>query len=41
MNSQKQFYSKLYSSSKSKLDTSNVENFFNKPNLPKLSSEAS
>jgi len=41
MNSQKQFYSKLYSSSKTKLDTSNAENSFNIPKLPKLSSEAS
>ena len=41
MNSQKQFYSKLYSSSKTKLDTSNAENIFNIPNLTKLSSEAS
>lgn len=42
MNSQKQFYSKLYSSSKTKWDTSNSENVFTMiPNLPKLSSEAS
>ena len=41
MNSQKQFYTKMYSSSKTKLDTPDAQNFFENPNLPKLSSEAS
>jgi len=40
MNSQKQFYTKLYSSCKTKLDTSEATAFFENPNLPKLSSEA-
>ena len=41
MNSQKQFYTKLYSSSKTKLDTPDAQNVFENPNLPKLSGEAS
>ena len=41
MNAQKQFYTKLYSSSKTKLDTPDAEIFFENPNLSKLSSEAS
>jgi len=41
MNAQKQFYTKLYSSSKTKLDTPDAAIFFENPNLSKLSSEAS
>ena len=41
INSQKQFYTKLYSSCKTKLDTPEATAFFENPNLPKLSSEAS
>jgi len=41
MNTQKQFYTKLYSSSKTKLDTPDAALFFENPNLSKLSSEAS
>ena len=40
MNAQKQFYTKLYSSSKTKLDTLDAAIFFDNPNLSKLSSEA-
>jgi len=39
MNTQKQFYTKLYSSSKTKLDTPDAALFFENPNLSKLSSE--
>ena len=41
MNVQKEFYTKLYSSSKTKLDTPDAAIFFENPNLSKLSSEAS
>jgi len=41
MNAQKQFYTKLYSSSKTKLDTPDAALFFENPNLSKLSSVAS
>ena len=41
MNAQKQFYTKLYSSSKTKLDTPDAEIFFENPYLSRLSSEAS
>ena len=41
INSQKQFYTKLYSSCKTKLDTPEATAFFENPNLPKLSNEAS
>ena len=41
MNAQKQFYTKLYSSSKTKLDTSDAALFFENPNLSNLSNEAS
>ena len=41
MNAQKQFYTKLYSSSKTKLDTPDAAIFFENPNLSKLSSGAS
>ena len=41
MNAQKQFYTKVYSSSKTKLDTSDAALFFENPNLSKLSNEAS
>ena len=41
MEAQKQFYTKLYSSSKTKLDTPDAAIFFENPNLSKLSSEAS
>ena len=36
MNAQKQFYTKLYSSSKTKLDTPDAASFFENPNLSKL-----
>ena len=41
MNSQKQFYSKLYSSNKTRLDDSEAAAFFDISNLSKLSPEAS
>ena len=41
INSQKQFYTKLYSSCKTKLDTPEATAFFENPNLPRVSSEAS
>ena len=41
MNAQKQFYTKLYSSSKTTLDTPDATLFFENPNLSKLSNEAS
>ena len=41
MEAQKQFYTKLYSSSKTKLDTPDAAIFFENPNLSKLSNEAS
>ena len=41
MNAQKQFYTKLCSSSKTKLDTPDAAISFGNPNLSKLSSEAS
>ena len=41
MNAQKEFYTKLYSSSKTKLDAPDAAIFFENPNLSKLSSEAS
>ena len=41
MDARKQFYTKLYSSSKTKLDTPDAAIFFENPNLSKLSSEAS
>ena len=41
MNAQKQFYTKLYSSSKTTLDTSDAALFFENPNLSKLSNEVS
>ena len=41
MSAQKQFYTKLYSSSKTKLDTPDAAIFFENPNLSKLSNEAS
>jgi len=41
MKAQKQFYTKLYSSSKTKLDNPDAAIVFENPNLSKLSSEAS